>query len=118
MLVRADAPPEVSTPRDADPVIRNSVQSLKAYCAENNRICPIPRRWNKLWELLPNRRRVGGGWDPPAPLILAAWHETVGLEKMLRLATHIEWADRHGALESVAVFLRTLREDEWFHLSD
>jgi hypothetical protein len=38
--------------------------------------------------------------------------------KMLRLAEHIEWAADHGALDSAATFLRGLREDEWFHLSD
>ena len=78
----------------------------------------MPQRWNALWELLPDRRRVGGGWEPPAPLILAAWYETPGLLKMLRLAEHIEWAASHGAMESVAAFLHGLKEDEWFHLGD
>ena len=45
---------------------------LIAYCRENSRVCPMPQRWNALWELLPNRKRVGGGWEPPLPLILAA----------------------------------------------
>lgn len=78
----------------------------------------MPQRWNKLWELLPNRRRVGSGWEPPVPLILAAWNESSVLEKIIRLAAHIEWADRHSVLDSVSAFLRALREDEWFHLSD
>ncbi len=78
----------------------------------------MPQRWTALWELLPDRKRVGGGWEPALPLILAAWHDTPGMQKMLRLAEHIEWATEHGALESVADFLRGLREDEWFHLED
>lgn len=113
--------PRVTTRRtipSSDPAIRDSVQSLKDYCAENDRICPMPRSWDHLWKLLPNRRRVGNGWEPPAPLILAAWHESSGLDKMVRLAMHIEWADRCGALDSISVYLRALREDEWCHLSD
>lgn len=95
-----------------------SAESLIAYCRENSRVCPMPQRWNALWESLPDRKRVGGGWEPALPLILAAWHDTPGMLKMLRLAEHIEWAAEHGALESVAIFLRGLREDEWFHLGD
>ena len=95
-----------------------TTESLIAYCRENSRICPMPPRWNALWELLPERKRVGGGWEPALPLILAALHDTPYLMKMLRLAEHIEWAAEHGALESVAAFLRGLREDEWFHRGD
>lgn len=98
--------------------VSESVESLIAYCRENSRACPMPERWNALWELLPDRKRVGGGWEPPAPLILAAWHDTPGMLKMIRLAEHIDWAVEHGALEPVAAFLHGLREDEWFHLGD
>ena len=52
------------------------------------------------------------------PLILAAWDEAPHLLKILRVAEHIEWAAEHGALESVAAFLRSLREEEWFHFGD
>ncbi len=65
--------------------------------------------WNALWELWPDRKRVGGGWEPPLPLILAAWDDTPDMLKMHRLAEHIEWAAGHGALESITVFLRGLR---------
>ncbi len=96
----------------------DSVESLVAYCRENKRVCPLPQLWNRLWEMLPNRRRVGVNWQPPPPLILAAWHHTPWLFKMLRLAEHIEWAEQHGALESVANFLRELREEDWFHVGE
>ncbi len=98
--------------------MNDSTEGLIAYCRENSRICPMPQRWNALWELLPDRKRVGGGWEPAPPLILAAWHDTPYLMKMLRVAEHIEWAAEHGALEKVAAFLRGLREDEWFHSGD
>ena len=69
-------------------------------------------------DLLPNRTRVGSGWQPPLPLILGAWHDTPGMLKLLRLAEHIEWAAKHGGLDAVARFLRSLPEDEWFHLAN
>ena len=95
-----------------------SAQGLIEYCRENSRICPMPQRWSALWELLPDRRRVGAGWQPALPLILGAWDETPAVLKMLRLAEHVEWATEHGALESIARFLRGLREEEWSHLGD
>ena len=78
----------------------------------------MPQRWNALWNLLPDRTRVGAGWQPPLPLVLGAWAETPGMLKMLRLTEHLEWAADHGALESVARFLRGLTEEDWFHLGD
>lgn len=103
---------------DAQPGVHESVESLIAYCRENSRVCPMPQRWSALWELLPNRARVGAGWQPPLPLVLGAWVETPGMLKMLRLTEHIEWAADHGALASVARFLRGLTEEDWFHLGD
>ena len=96
----------------------DTVESLVAYCRENNRVCPLPLLWNRLWEMLPNRTRVGAGWQPPLPLILAAWHDTPAMLKMLRLAEHIEWAAQHGALEPVGNFLHELREEDWFHIGE
>jgi hypothetical protein len=69
-----------------------SVESLVAFCRKNDRVCPLPPLWNRLWEMLPERTRFGAGWQPPPPLILAAWHDTPAMLKMLRLAEHIEWA--------------------------
>jgi hypothetical protein len=96
----------------------NSIKSLVAYCRENKRVCPMPSLWNELWKMLPNRTRVGNGWQPALPLILAAWHDTPALLKTLRLTEHIEWAAQHGALEMVARFLRELREEDWHHVGE
>jgi hypothetical protein len=85
----------------------DSVESLVAYCREYKRVCPMPRLWNKLWEMLPNRARAGN-----------AWHDTPALLKMLRLADHIELAAQHGALESVAGVLRELRKEDWHHVGE
>ena len=88
----------------------DTAATLIAYCRENDRVCPLPLKWNALWELLPERRRKGGGWEPSLPLILGAWHYASNLEKMLRLAEHIEWADQHGSIVAVSAFLRALDE--------
>ena len=96
----------------------DTVETLVAYCREANRICPLPPLWNRLWEMLPNRKRGGPGWQPSPPLILAAWHDTSAMLKMLRLAEHIEWAGQHGALETIGRFLRELREEDWLHIGE
>jgi len=38
--------------------------------------------------------------------------------KIVRLAEHIKWAEKHNALANVEAFLRGLREDEWHHLGE
>ena len=68
--------------------------------------------------MLPNRKRVGGGWQPSVPLILAAWYDTPAISKMLRVAEHIEWAANHGVLDDVSRFLRELGEQDWHHVGD
>ena len=78
----------------------------------------MPQHWHRLWEMLPNRAQVGAGWQPPVPLILAAWYDTPPISKMLRLAEHIEWAAKHDALDSVGRFLRELREEDWCHTGE
>ncbi len=78
----------------------------------------MPQRWNELWEMLPDRRRVGTGWDPPAPLILAAWWDTPALSKMIRLQEHLRYADAHGMLTAVDEYLRRLPEQDWAHVGD
>lgn len=76
----------------------------------------MPQKWNDLYNMLPNRRQVGAGWEPPQPLILGAWHYTSDFEKMQRLEQHIEWANKHGKLPEVSSYLRSLTESDWHHL--
>ena len=68
--------------------------------------------------MLPNRSQVGARWQAPLPLILAAWHDTPPMLKMLRLAEHIQWAAQYRELDLVGKFLCELREEEWFHIGD
>jgi CheY-like chemotaxis protein len=94
---------------------RRRTQSLINYCRENGRICPLEKKWNELYQILPNKRRVGLSWEPPVPLILGAWYYTDDSAKMDVLAKHIEWAEKHGCLDAAASYLRNLQEEDWHH---
>ena len=94
-----------------------TVESLWAYCSGDGRV--IPRDWDKVYKMLPSKRQLAsGGWEPPLPLILAAWHETTPLEKQLRFREHVQWAADHGRLDLLGEYLRALREDDWYHLGE
>ena len=82
---------------------------------KDGRICPQPQKWNELWEMLPNKKRKGAGWEPPLPLILAAWWDTPILMKKLRIQEHIRWAEQNEALDSVYEFLKSLDCDDWYY---
>jgi len=89
---------------------------LLAYIQADGRVCPQPDRWKDLWEMLPAKERVGGGWNPSLPLILGAWWHTSAIEKQLRLREHVEYAAQHGVLDSVDSFLRRLTPEDWHTL--
>jgi hypothetical protein len=78
----------------------------------------MPTYWNELWQKLKNRKRIGSGWEPPLPLILAVWYDTPAMLKQLRLIDHIKWAEQEGQLVEISHFLRGLKEEEWFHIND
>ena len=89
-----------------------TAENLIAYAKENGRICPMPMRWNEFYTRITEDQSS----KPPQPLILAAWHETPALMKMIRLQEHIEFAAQTGRLDLAAEFLRSLPEDQWHHL--
>ena len=95
------------------------VESLVAFCREDNRVCPLPPLSGiDSGRCCPTARGLVLAGSRHPWLILAAWHDTSAMLKMLRLAEHIEWAAQHGALESVARFLRELREEDWPHIGE
>ncbi|MDY6830288.1 MAG: hypothetical protein SWC96_00340 [Thermodesulfobacteriota bacterium] len=95
-----------------------TLEKVLAEVQKNKRVCPQPQKWQQLYEMLPQKQRKGAGWEPPLPLILAAWHDTTAILKKLRLREHIEWAETHGCLDEVVSFLERLSEDEWHHIGE
>jgi hypothetical protein len=52
-----------------------TVDTLTVYCRDDERVCPLPKPWQQLWEMLPEKRRTLDAWEPAIPLIGAAWHD-------------------------------------------
>jgi hypothetical protein len=96
-----------------DRKMMTAFEHLMVEANKDGRVCPQPMVWNRLWELLPNRRRVGPGWEPPPPLILAAWWETSDSDKRGRFHLHLRWASEHGAIESVTNLLSSMKPEDW-----
>lgn len=92
-------------------------ETLWEYCTANKRV--IPKDWNKLYEMLKNKKRKqSGGWEPSLPLILAAWHTTMPIEKQLRFKEHIQWAFDNQQIEEIGNYLRSLSEEDWYHFGE
>jgi hypothetical protein len=95
-----------------------TLEEVFVEARRDNRICPQPRRWQELFDMLPDKRPKGASWEPAPPLILAAWWTTPAFLRMLRLREHIEWAAEHGCLDQIHSFLSQLPEDEWHHIGE
>jgi hypothetical protein len=96
-----------------------SLDSLWTYCTADNRLVPLPTQWNQLYGMLKNTHQMpSGGWEPPLPLILAAWHHSMPIQKQLRFKEHLQWAMAQEQLPEIAAFLRSLQEDQWCHFGE
>ena len=90
-----------------------------SYCQQNKRLVPNPSKWNEVYGILKHKKqKSSGGWEPPLPLILVAWHHSMPIEKQLRFKEHIEWASKEGQLEEVYEFLIELKESDWIHFGE
>lgn len=91
------------------------LDGLLAYASADGRVCPNPQEWQALWDMLPDKKRVGQSWEPPPPLILTAW-SLPALPKIIRLKEHIHYAYEHGVLDQVDEYLRGLKSEQWFYV--
>lgn len=57
----------------------------------------------------------GNSWEPPVPLILAAWYHTSDYLKKERLMEHINLAKKENQLNEFFDFLKKLNESDWHH---
>lgn len=96
----------------------NTLEALITYCKDKDRVCPQPQLWNEMWKKLKDKKQIGSGWQPPLPLILAAWWDTPVGSKQIRLVEHLTWAINHGQLKEISDYLTSLTEEQWFHLDD
>jgi hypothetical protein len=91
-----------------------TVDEAMLEARKNNRVCPIPARWQELYEMLPNRKPN----QPTPPLVGGPWLATPSISKRMCLREHLEWAESRGHLEPVLAFLKQLPETEWHHMGD
>ncbi len=94
------------------------LKKILEFVNENDKICPKPQKWQELWDLLPNKQRIEGRWNPPLPLILAAWWETNDFEKKERLYAHIHYAESENALDLICEYLENLTNDDWIYKNE
>ena len=87
-------------------------ESLWEYCNSNNRVCPMPMKWNDLFNILKDNNKLD------LPLILNGWEISSPLEKHLRFESHIKSALESSQIEEIGEFLRLLSEDEWAHYGE
>lgn len=81
---------------------------------KNNRVCPLPTVWMRIYALLPNKPpRM-----PTVPATREEWSRTPSLQKRARLREHIEWAATQGVLPQIHEVLRALPETKWHHMGE
>jgi hypothetical protein len=93
----------------------DTVDGLIGYCSENERVCPVPNKWNELFQMINKNHKHGSVSELKIPLILGGWWHSSDADKQARLIHHIEWAAQHDALVAASSFLRGLREEDWHH---
>ncbi len=99
--------------------ISTQLEEVINYCKVNDRVCPMPQLWNKLYQQWKNtKQKSGGGWEPGLPLILQVWYDASAMAKQIRLIEHLKWAEKENQLDEIFSFLKNLKEEEWFHLND
>jgi hypothetical protein len=91
-----------------------SVDDVLAEARRNNRVCPKPLVWQRLYEWLPNKPQQ----LPAVPATRAEWEHVPALEKRSRLREHIEWAAMQGVLQKVYDALKVLPEERWHHMGE
>jgi hypothetical protein len=91
-----------------------SVDDVLVEVRRNNRVCPVPAVWNKLYEYLPNKTSD----LTPAPRTPQEWMQTPAMQKRAVLRSHVEWAAAQGVLKNVHKALLALPENKWHHMGE
>jgi len=91
-----------------------SIDDVLVEARRNNRVCPLPAIWQRLYAYLPNT----GPHLPKVPATHAEWSKVSALEKRARLREHVQWAASQGVLRQVYEALRKLPEERWHHIGE
>lgn len=110
--------PDWLEPRRAPASRELSITDVMVEARKNNRVCPLPARWQQLYDMLPGKTRSSAGWQPPPPLLGAAWNDTPSIPKRMCFREHLEWAETHGCLQQVFSLMKSLPEHEWYHMGE
>jgi len=92
--------------------MKENFETLWGYCKLNNRVCPMPMKWNDLFNMLKDKENLN------LPLILNVWEMSSPLEKNLRFKEHIQSASDHNQLNEIGEYLRNLKEEDWAHYGE
>ena len=90
------------------------VEDVMLEARRNNRLCPKPLVWQRLYDWLPHK----GPQLLPVPATRAEWEQMPPLQKRSRLREHIEWAALQGVLQKVHEALKALPEERWHHMGE
>ncbi len=88
------------------------IEALIDEIAGPDWVCPMPMKWNDLYEKLPDTERK----QVPIPLILTGWWCTGSSEKKERFMVHLRWARDKSVLDDILEYLKELDETEWLRM--
>jgi len=89
---------------------------LIEYCQSNNRICPWPQDWNRIWGTYSRYSHRSEFTEYPPfkiPLILGAW-DAPYIDKRQRFLTQIYWCYKNYFMGSMYKMVMGLTEDDWY----
>lgn len=108
-------PTGLAAPPGSEPLPEEiTLDDVLVEVRRNNRVCPMPAIWQRLYAYLPNT----GPHLSKVPATHAEWSQVPSLQKRARLREHIEWAASQGVLRQVYDALRKLPENRWYHMGE
>ena len=99
-----------------DETAKPKLLEMIEYCQSNNRICPSPQHWNRIWKAYSRYSHRSEFTEYPPfkiPLILGAWHAPE-IDKRERFLTQIYWCYKNYFMDSMYTMIMKLNDDDWF----
>jgi hypothetical protein len=93
--------------------VEEKLRSLLNYVSAEGRVCPMPRPWADLWNIVCRAAHKARAREPIPPRVLGSWWNTPKGQKMLAVREQLVCAAECGVLDEADRLLRTLRPDDW-----